>query len=125
MVRIRHIQYRAGRGSDAARMSVIAAGKYLRYFFSAEALRILTLWAGVLLEWEIDDTTHQVTVHLTPAEHGGLPLRKPDVGSPYVDLPTICIGKAVPGPRQTVEEITITETEIAIRVPFAFRRIGE
>jgi hypothetical protein len=124
MVRIKHVQRRGHRGSGA-RMSVIAKGRYICYFPSPETLRFLDLWPGVLLEWEIDDETHQVTVHLTPAEHGGLPLRKPEIGAPYVTLPTICIGAAVTGPLQTVAEITITETEIAIRVPFAFRRIGE
>jgi hypothetical protein len=127
MSRIKHNNYggRAGK-TGSARMSVITHGKYLSYYPSAKALAILDQWPGIELEWDIDDTTRKVTVHLTPAEHGGLPLRKPDVGSPFVNLPTDCIGTAVKESvhkrfTPAVAEVAVTEAEVAVSVPFSFQ----
>jgi hypothetical protein len=109
-------------------MSVLANGRYLYYYPSPGVLRILDLWTGtgITLAWEKDDATNQVIAHLTPAQPGDatVPLRKPDVGSAFISLPTIDIGKAVKQPIQTVAEITVTETEIAVRVPFMFEFIN-
>jgi hypothetical protein len=105
-------------------MSVVSAGHYLNYYPSIEALDILNQWSGgIALEWEVNDQTRQPQLAiLTPATNGGtVILRKPEIGSPYIPLPTRVIGRANKAPLDYVEETSVTQSEISVHIPFTFR----
>jgi hypothetical protein len=116
-MRIKHPERRRFRG-EGARMAV--GRRHVFYFPAPKAHAIIGQWPnGVALEWNLDDATFQPqTVHLTPAVNKGLKLQT-TIGA--VSLPTQEIGVAI-SPRRSVvvDEITVTDTEIVVRVPFRF-----
>jgi hypothetical protein len=131
-MRIKHVSGRRSDGGppkalDHGVMSVVARGKYNHYYPSASVEAIIRAWPhGVAIEFEVDDDTRRVTVYLSPASDGqGIKLRSRETQRPFLPIPTRAIGTLQGGQKVIIEEVVISDREIAVNTPFTPRASDE
>jgi hypothetical protein len=129
-MRIRHTSRRRSDGGpprplDHAGMSLVSRGKYAHFYCSAATEKIIHPWLhGAAIEFDVDDETGRPhTIYLTRASEGqGVKLRSRPNQRPFLPIPTRAVGalQSSASGQITVEEIVISESEIAVKVPPIF-----